>query len=235
VVGKTGRERPLGALVRRDRPAPGTPADVDGARAVPSFGQLWNAVRAALDDLYDRDIDLLGTTERAVVGRLMVYLDKHLAGLSRGGLVIDQDYEHAGQATKRLAATGLPDKKVVPDLVFHRRGDPGPTGNVLAIEVKTNSRADGRLHDFAKLSVLTGHVTGAIVYDKCLRLHSGPALPQQARKGEVRLLPDMSPYRYGIWLLLETSGAECWWWSERKGHQPLQYSDQPPDHVSSSN
>ncbi|RQX05722.1 hypothetical protein DLJ59_06900 [Micromonospora inaquosa] len=168
-------------------------------------------------------MDLLGTTERAVVGRLMVYLDRHLAALSSSGLVIDQDYERAGQATKRLTARGMPDKKIVPDLIFHRRRDLGPTGNVLAIEVKTDRRADGRLHDFAKLSVLTGHVTTAIAYGKYLRLHGDRAPEGQARTADVSLPLGMSPYKYGIWLLLEPRGTECWWWSNGKAPQPLNY------------
>jgi hypothetical protein len=219
-----GAERPLVGPVPGEAHASGARADAGPANVIPSFGRLWEAVRAAADDLYARDLDLLGTTERAVVGRLMVYLDKHLAGLSQSGLVLDQDYERAGQVTKRLVGTGLPDRKVVPDLVFHRRHDQGPAGNVLAMEVKTDSRLDGRLHDFAKLSILTGHVTEVIAYDKCLRMPGDPAPLGQSEKGTVSLPDGMHPYRYGLWLLLKPNGAQCCWWSNRKGPRGLSYT-----------
>ncbi|GAA0393474.1 hypothetical protein [Micromonospora gifhornensis] len=215
-------QRPLGGQPRADWRATGVPTDGNlMEESVPSFIQLWDAVQAAMDDLYTHDLNLLGTTERAIVGRLMVYLDRHLAHLSRDGLVLDQDYERAGQVTKTLVGTGMRARKVVPDLVFHRRRDPGPAGNLLAIEVKTDSRSNGRLHDFAKLSVLTGHVTQAIAYDRCLRLYGDPAPPRQSEKGMVGLPDGMHPYRDGLWLLLEPTGVRCWWWSNGRGPQLL--------------
>lgn len=216
-----GAGRPLGVPVRGVGHASGAQADGDPANAIPSLGQLWEAVCAAIDDLYARDSKLLGTTERAVVGRLMVYLDQHLADLSRSGLVLDQDYERAGQVTKRLVGTGLPNRKIVPDLIFHRRHDLGPAANLLAVEVKTRNRQDGRLHDFAKLSVLTGHVRQAIAYDKCLRLPGDPAPPRQRERGTVSLPQRMHPYRYGLWLLLTPNAAECWRWSNRRSPESL--------------
>ncbi|GAB4102989.1 hypothetical protein GCM10028790_20080 [Micromonospora taraxaci] len=91
-----------GRLVPAETAAEGSPPSTD-----PSCDPLRGAICASVHDLYTHDLDLLGTTKRVVVGRLMIYLNRHLTGLSLNGLVLDQDYERAGQATKRLIGAGL--------------------------------------------------------------------------------------------------------------------------------
>ena len=59
----------------------------------------------------------------------MIYLNRHLTGLSLNGLVLDQDYERASQVTKRLIGEGF-SRKVTPDMIVHRRHDLGPAGNL---------------------------------------------------------------------------------------------------------
>ncbi|MCG5446161.1 hypothetical protein NIE79_004728 [Micromonospora sp. NIE79] len=157
----------------------------------------------------------------------MIYLNRHVTGLSLNGLVLDQDYERAGQVTKRLIGAGL-GRKIIPDMIVHRRHDLGPAGNLLAIEVKTHNREDGRLHDFAKLSVLTGHAAEAIAYDKCLRLlPSDPVPSDQSFRGHVSLPASMCPYKHGLWLLLEPDGPQYWWWSSGSGPRRLACDIEP--------
>jgi len=187
----------------------------------PTFSQIHRAVCVSVHDLYDSDSEILGTTERVVVGRLILYLNGHLAGLIENGIVLDQDYERAGRITKRLAGTGLPDRKMVPDLILHRRRDQGPSGNLLAIEVKTVKNNYGRLHDFAKLSVLTGHADNALAYGNCLRLPGDPEPTRQTLRGHVSLPCDMHPYKYGLWLLVAPTGPQFWWWLDRRGPKLL--------------
>lgn len=62
-------------------------------------------------------------------GGLMIYLDRHLTGLSLNGLVLDQDHERTGQVTKRLIGAGF-SRKVITDMIVHRRHDLGPAGNL---------------------------------------------------------------------------------------------------------
>jgi hypothetical protein len=156
----------------------------------------------------------------------MIYLNRHLTGLSLNGLVLDQDYERAGQVPKRLIGAGL-NRKIIPDMIVHRRHDLGSTGNLLAIEVKTHNRDDARLHDFAKLSVLTGHVAEAIAYDKCLRLPSDPVPSDQNFQDHLSLPAGMHPYKHGLWLLLEPDGPQYWWWSSGNGPRRLSCDMEP--------
>jgi hypothetical protein len=175
-------------------------------------------------DLYARDREILGTTERVVVARLMIYLNEHLRYLATNGLVLDQEYERVDQVTKALVGTQPPARKIVPDLILHRRRDTGSLGNLLAIEVKTKVGSNGRLHDFAKLSVLTGHIKFADAYEKCLRRPGDPLPNGQKHRGRVGLPRGMSPYSHGAWLLVTPTQAdsESWWWSG--GRSPRRHS-----------
>jgi hypothetical protein len=184
----------------------------DVAKKLPSFVDLQRAVCDAVNDVRQKDPEILGTTERVLVGRLMIYLNSRLKPVIDDELRLDQEYERAGQVTKRLAGHGgIADRKIVPDMILHRRFDQGPDGNLLAIEVKTLAGQHARLHDSAKLAVLTGHAQSALAYEKSLRLVGDPA-PRQALRGNVYLPPGMHPYKYGLWLLVTPGGTEFRWW-----------------------
>ncbi|MDG6106960.1 hypothetical protein Daura_28095 [Dactylosporangium aurantiacum] len=177
--------------------------------ADPTFEELQAAVEATLDDLYRLDEAILQTTERVVVGRMMIYLDRHLdRWLARepddGGLHLDQEYERFAGVTKVLRGESSDRaRKISPDVVLHRRRTNDDGANVLAIEVKVRQDAPDRLHDLAKLSVLTG-LSGAYAYGAGLRVRRDNTLgeptamvglPYDAGTGE-----QMRPYRFGLWL-----------------------------------
>ena len=184
------------------------------------FDEIRRAVCASVRDVYRKDPEIVGTTERVVVGRLMIYLNGHLNDAIKREFSLDQDYERAGPVTKRLDGRGaLLGRKIVPDMILHRRLDTGPEGNLLAIEVKTSSSKYAKLHDFAKLSILTGHAKHALAFDKCLRLN-GDEPPNQKLQGHVFLPANMHPYKYGLWLLIVPNGTEYWWWMN--GSSPQQ-------------
>jgi hypothetical protein len=141
----------------------------------------------------------------------MIYLHKRLRHLESDGLVLDQEYQRFEYETKTLE--GPRARKVVPDLILHRRRD--ANGNVLVIEVKTARGEGERLHDFAKLAVLTGCAKYAEDYEGSLRLH-GTQLPgEQTCQGRFSLPAAMAPYKHGLWLLVPPDGIdpEYWWWS----------------------
>jgi hypothetical protein len=181
----------------------------------PSLNELKRGVERALDDLYRRDPDVLGTTERVLVGRLIVYLTEHLRPwLSQefgdGKLVLDQEYERSGSVTKRLtqARDGALRRKITPDLILHRRHDNSARGNLLAIEVKARDSHDGYLHDRAKLAVLTGVANSARAYQGYLRLDGDkPRKPDDELQGLVGLPLDENDeaihyYQHGLWMCL---------------------------------
>jgi len=96
--------------------------------------------------------------------------------------VLDQEYQRFKYETKTLE--GPRARKVVPDLILHRRHE--ADGNVLVIEVKTARGEGERLHDFAKLYVLTGCAEYAEDYDGSLRL-PGNQLPGEQQDVRVGL------------------------------------------------
>ncbi|MFF0123916.1 hypothetical protein ACFYP0_15065 [Micromonospora arida] len=70
-----------------------------------------------------------GDVDWTPVGRVDDLLNRHLTGLPLNGLVLDQDYERAGQVTKRLIGAGL-SRKIISDMIVHRRHDLGPAGDL---------------------------------------------------------------------------------------------------------
>ncbi|GAA3273533.1 hypothetical protein Dvina_37415 [Dactylosporangium vinaceum] len=178
----------------------------------PMFAPIRDAVLTSVEELYDRDAVILGTTERVVVGRLMIYLNARLTQLISRGYVLDQEYERFGLVKKAFTGgAALEDRKFVPDIILHRRLDNADSANLLAVEVKTD-RQRGRLHDFAKLSLLTGHAHYALAFNKSLRLEGAATPAGQRQVGEVYRPDCMSPYRFGLWLLVLPQRAEFWWW-----------------------
>jgi hypothetical protein len=72
----------------------------------PTFALIHDAVLTSVDELYDRDEAILETTERVVVGRLMIYLNARLAHLTNQGYVLDQEYERFGLVKKEFYGKG---------------------------------------------------------------------------------------------------------------------------------
>jgi hypothetical protein len=126
--------------------------------------------------------------------------------------VLDQEYQRFKYETKTLE--GPRARKVVPDLILHRRHE--ADGNVLVIEVKTARGEGERLHDFAKLYVLTGCAEYAEDYDGSLRLPGNQLPGEQRCQGRFSLPGAMAPYQHGLWLLVPPDGTdpEYWWWSD---------------------
>jgi hypothetical protein len=148
----------------------------------------------------------------------MVYLSRRLGEPREDGYVLDQDYERSGAGVKRLSGGGLP-KKIVPDMIVHRRGGNNADDNLLVIEVKVSDQPAGILHDRAKLKVLTGNVGSVDVYGRWLRLPD-EAEPRLARpRGSVSLPPDMSPYRYGVSVMVSAHEPPALTWFERPEDQ----------------
>lgn len=179
----------------------------------PTFVLLRGAVLSAVDELFALDEEILGTTERVVVGRLANYLDARLTGLAEQRYALDQEYERVGLVGKRFDGKGeIKDRKFVPDLIVHRRLRNGQHDNLLVMEVKTDAQGD-RLHDFAKLSVLTGHADSAVAYTRSLRIDGEDPPRGQQKRGKVWRPAGMNyPYRFGLWLLVLRDRVEFWWW-----------------------
>ena len=195
----------------------------------PSRADLEAATKAAVNRLRHRDRDILGTTEHVLVGRLMIYLNDQFKQWDDTKLVLDQDYERAGRDVKRVVSTTGLARKIVPDIVHHRRGSHDPEGNLLAIEVKVTNGNAGFLHDRAKLAVLTGLAPSAMAYPKALRLPGDPApaasakhhprtrpspeqqLPRLTRPADPLTSEVIHLYRFGLWLLVTQQTAQMIW------------------------
>lgn len=177
----------------------------------PTRDQLAQALEAAANDLRSRDRDLIDTTERVVVARFLIYLEYYFNCLDNPvGFRLDMEYERARTDPKKfngLGPLGPFKRKIVPDLIYHRRGDSGPGSNHLAIEIKTR-RTSMEGHDLAKLSVLTGREPYAFVsLSPRILIRRAPTDPIHAPSDRytVHLPSDFAPYRYGALLRLYKS------------------------------
>lgn len=189
----------------------------------PTLEWLQQEVQESVRELYRRDEKVLGTTERVVVGRLIIYLYERLRKLERDGWVLDQEYQRIEEKIKRTDPGDPRSPKIVPDLALHRRMD--STGNLLVIEVKTSRESKDpsnseRLHDFAKLSLLTETSKYVDAYrgnPVLLRLPGSDPPPGRGAPQHISL-DGMAPYEHGLWLRVPQryEDAGYWWWSEGK-------------------
>ncbi|GAA4256461.1 hypothetical protein [Dactylosporangium darangshiense] len=184
----------------------------------PTRSQLDAALKSAVGRLRREDQDLEQTTERVVAARLMIYLDSELGRLPNpAGFRLDMEYERAGHDPKAFAGRGPGGhfrRKIVPDLIYHRRlDDDGLYANHLAIEVKTRPTSrEG--HDLAKLALLTGRVQYAFVSFRPNLLRrpnpEDPVMPPPDRHVVV-LPPTIRPYTFGAFLRLHLDDAFVEW------------------------
>lgn len=117
------------------------------------------------------------------------------------------EYERAETNPKAfygLGPSGPFRRKIVPDLVYHRRGALGGSANHLAIEVKAqrDSRED---HDVARLALLTGRAeyAFALFTPRVQRLPGPSDPPSPPPDRHVVVLPrGFQPYTFGALLRL---------------------------------
>jgi hypothetical protein len=146
----------------------------------------------------------------------MIHLESHLDHLANPcGFHLDMEYERFGRATKSLqrsGGSGPPWRKIVPDLIYHQRGNSRRYSNHLALEIKVRPARRLEEHDLAKLSLLTGRERYAFVSGKLLscRASTDPADPPPGC--DVVTLPEgFEPYTYGALLrLYEVERYLCW-------------------------
>jgi len=199
----------------------------DSGPAGPTGGQptldVKELFQAAVAQVYKDDHALLGTTERVLVGRLLIYMDRLLEETPGDGLHVDLDFERAGRDIKSLHQYGTPGalrRKIVPDIVVHRRAHNGPSDNLLAVEAKISEGTAGWLHDRAKLAVLTGNAECALAHRRYLRLPGDRPSPQDdPAPARVALPQDMHPYRLGVWACLLPGGPDLRWFERPDTHR----------------
>jgi hypothetical protein len=138
----------------------------------------------------------------------MIYLDQQLKILPNpAGFRLDMEYERAGRDPKAFAGRG-PNagfrRKIVPDLIYHRRLSNDLDANHLAVELKTRPTSVED-HDLAKLALLTGRVPYLLASfsPNLLRRPNAedPAAPPPDRH-VVALPPTIRPYAFGVFLRL---------------------------------
>lgn len=179
------------------------------------LNDVYAAVHQSVQRLYTSDADLLGTTERVLASRLAIYLFQ-MIGEPRNDLVtVDCEYQRFGAVTKALVGDGLR-RKIVPDVLLHRRRDAGPYGNSLAIEVKPRFAGAPNLSDRAKIEMLVGVVDEVVAIKGGLRCRDD--LRGQRVLGQVRLPDGVSPYMFGLCLALGPDRVALDWW--RRGGPP---------------
>jgi hypothetical protein len=203
----------------------------DDAPLPPKIGQRIAAGFAAL---YAEHPRIVTTTERAVVGRLLVHLTATFATNRRPttepdhGYVWDVEYMRSGDNAKELRPLKVPTRapgdrrptvrRIAPDLVWHRRlfdmaAHPSPVQlsppNLIAVEVKLDAQGPKMLSDWAKLALLTGAAENLEWYTTDLRLPGSAKPGQQEQLGTVRL-PDAiakHPYEHGLSLNIDARGV----------------------------
>lgn len=181
-------------------------------------------VRRALEDLFNEPSSITGTTERAVVGRLALHLERRFDGLPETHRahprVWDVEYMRASAMQKAFipagpAAAGAPAptrRLLAPDLIWHRRllGFPNvpaaaaADSNLAAIEVKLRASPSELLTDKAKLRLLVGAEPHIRRYTGDLRCTGDQRPGRQRYLGNVMMPPQpqgVSP-RYEVGLSL---------------------------------
>lgn len=169
---------------------PGLPQDFD------------RRLRLALTGVGDEPARLTGTTERALVGRLAIHLDREFDDLRKKEpfptfpRVWDVEYMRAGNQAKAFDVAvpwaGTP-RALAPDLIWHRRIGNAPTfparvganANLVAIEVKLRAAPSALLTDKAKLRLLVGLETRVERFDRDLRCQGDPQPGQRESLGWV--------------------------------------------------
>ena len=118
---------------------------------------LKTRLKKAIERLMERDRDLLvlNVSERCVSHRLALYLQELFPELD-----VDCEYNRDGPDPKRLKPPPVPlywdddeSKSVFPDILVHRRNNPGR--NVLVVEVKKTANGTLANYDRAKLDAFT--------------------------------------------------------------------------------
>jgi hypothetical protein len=137
----------------------------------------------------------------------MIYLEGYLKKLENPHCFhLDMEYERVRSRTKALARSGdggLSWRKIVPDLIYHKRGSSREPYNHLVLEVKIRQTRRLEEHDLAKLSVLTGKDRYVFVSENLLS-RRGPADPADppANRDIVTLPEELEPYAHGALLRL---------------------------------
>ncbi|WP_374456995.1 hypothetical protein [Nocardioides sp.] len=175
-------------------------------------------VRDACALVMERDVPLLATTERVVVARLLVYLDRAVRQHEQlHDYDVDFEYERAGVNVKGFAGRRAQDadgiqasfrRKIVPDLLIHKRTVNDATSNLLAIEVKTDPDA-GLGPDQTKLTLMTDPDAWAAVYPVGVRGGTRLALGRGPRPRDIdtAALPHVvHPYAHGVLIDFRTVG-----------------------------
>jgi hypothetical protein len=176
---------------------------------------VYEAVHQSVQRLYASDADLFGTTERVLASRLAIYLFQAIDEPRSDLVVVDCEYQRFGAVIKAFAGDGLR-RKIIPDVLLHRRRDAGRDGNILAIEVKPRFSRMPSPSDRAKITMLVGVVDEVVAIKDGLRcLHD---LRGQPDLGRVRLPDWVHPYSFGLCLALGDNQAALDWW--RRGGPP---------------
>lgn len=172
-------------------------------------------LRAALCLLFAERPRITGTTERAVVGRFAIYLERVFGDLaepeSPNPLVWDVEYMRARDIAKAFEpvhpqtdAPAVTRRLLAPDLLWHRRllEENAPTSvaadaNLAVIEVKLRASTSALLSDKAKLRLLCGLETVIRRYKADLRCPDDEPPGSQEYLGDLTLPPSIKPYALG--------------------------------------
>jgi hypothetical protein len=199
----------------------------------PSASGALADLEAALDALYSKERVVLSTTERTVVGRLLVHADRVSQGrkgcLEEGGHTWDIEYSKASGDPKvfqirHRTAVGegrSPGGRLFsPDLLWHRRllapsdgASQKARANVVAVEVKLEAFGEALRSDWAKLALLTGTVSEVHWFKGALRMEGQDGdLVRRPRYGVIGWNHDVAGglYRHGVSLNLNPEYAEVY-------------------------
>jgi hypothetical protein len=192
-------------------------ADHEAARrSMPGLpSDFCDRLREALYLLFAERPRITETTERAVVGRLAIYLDRVFGDLvepeSPNPLVWDVEYMRARDIAKAFRpvrpqtdVTAVTPRLLAPDLLWHRRllGEQVPNtiaadANLAVIEVKLRASRSALLSDRAKLRLLCGLEAVIRRYKVDLRCPDDEPPGSQEYLGDLALPPSIKPYALG--------------------------------------
>jgi hypothetical protein len=125
--------------------------------------QIINVVNIALNNFNQNERYLIekDLSERCICSKFATYLEKALCNTELSEYMVDVEYNRGSQGNE-YAAKQLGDRKIVVDLIAHKRGYDTEIGfdNLFCIEMKKEYKKPDLTSDKERLKIMTDRYSG---------------------------------------------------------------------------
>ena len=125
--------------------------------------EIRNILETAINKFNENDVYLIENdlSERCICSRLALYIQQALMTPRFSEYIVDVEYNR-GAKGKDKSPKVLHDKKIVVDLIVHKRGQSKDSSqnNLFCLEMKKSNSRYGYDHDKARLKDMTNYAYG---------------------------------------------------------------------------